>query len=169
MVRAQRGREGMWIAWVIFVLAGVAAGYVYWRMRPLIKALGKNFIDATPRFQRHELELVRGQFEHGAMLQKHKKVTALDLWLAPLVTVAVAALVWGLVYWHSLGWLPLTIAIIAGLADQVENVVIRRILASPHRPVPPAEVTTLATATSVKFGGYLLAVLAALAIVAFIR
>jgi hypothetical protein len=103
------------------------------------------------------------------MLQKHKKVTALDLWLAPLVTVAVAALVWGLVYWHSLGWLPLTIAIIAGLADQVENVVIRRILASPHRPVPPAEVTVLATATSVKFGGYLLAVLAALAIVAFIR
>jgi hypothetical protein len=159
----------MWIAWVIFVVAAVAAGYFYWRMRPLIKALGANFIDATPRFRRHELEKVRGQLEHGAILQNHKKLTALDLWLAPLVTVATAALVWGLTYWHSLGWLPVTIAIVAGLADQVENVVIRRILATPHRPVPQAEVTVLATATSVKFGGYVLAILVALGIVAFIR
>ena len=159
----------MWIAWVIFVVAGAAAGFFYWRMRPLIKALGKNFIDATPRFQRHELERVRGQLEHGAMLQRHKQVTALDLWFAPLVAVAAAALVWGLVYWHSLGWLPLSIVIVAGLADQVENVVIRRILATPHRPVPQPEVTVLATATSVKFGGYVLAILATLAIVAFIR
>jgi hypothetical protein len=159
----------MWIAWVIVVAAGLAAGYVYWRMRPLIKALGPNFLDANPRFQRHELEKVRGHFEHGTALQKHKQLTALDLWFAPLVTVAVAALVWGITYWHSLGWLPLTIAIIAGVADQVENVVIRRILATPHRPVPQAEATVLASATSVKFAGYVLAVLAALTIVAFIR
>lgn len=159
----------MWIAWVIFVVAAVAAGYVYWRMRPLIKALGPNYIDATPRFQRHDLEKVRGQLEHGPVLQKHRKATALDLWFAPLVTVAVAALAWGMTYWHRLGWLPLAIAIIAGLGDQVENVVIRRILATPHRPVPQAEVTVLASATSVKFAGYVLAVLVALAIVAFIR
>lgn len=159
----------MWIAWVIFVVAALAAGYVYWRMRPIIKALGPNFIDATPRFRRHDLEKVRGQFEHGSTLQKHKKVTALDLWFAPLVTVAVAALAWGMTYWHWLGWLPLTIALLAGLGDQVENVVIRRILATPHRPVPQAEVTVLATATSVKFAGYVLAILVALAIVAFIR
>lgn len=159
----------MWIVWVIFVVAALGAGYVYWRMRPLIKTLGKNFLDATPRFQRHELELVRGQLEHRTMLDKHKKATALDLWFAPLVTVAVAALVWGITYWHSLGWLPLTIAIIAGLADQVENVVIRRILATPHRPVPQPEVTVLAIATSVKFGGYVLAMVVALGIVAFIR
>lgn len=159
----------MWMTWVIFVVAAVAAGYVYWRMRPTIKALGPNYIDATPHFRRHDLEKVRGQLEHGSVLQKHRKVTALDLWFAPLVTVAVAALAWGMTYWHRLGWLPLTIAIIAGIGDQVENVVIRRILATPHRPVPQLEVTVLATATSVKFAGYVLAILVALAIVAFIR
>jgi len=160
----------MWLAWIVFLVAAAAAIFAYWRMRPLTKALGRNFIDATPRFQRHELELVRSQLEHHKdLLAKHKRVTALDLWLAPLVTVAVAAFVWAIVYWHNLGWLPLTIAIIAGLGDQVENVCIRRILAAPHRPVPQAEVTTLAFATCAKFGGYVLAVLAALAIVAFIR
>ena len=160
----------MWLAWVVVVVAGAAASFFYWRMRPLIKALGKNFIDATPRFSRHELEKVRGQLEHHKdLLGKHKQLTALDLWMAPTVTVAVAAFVWAIVYWHNLGWLPLTIAIIAGLADQVENVMIRRILAAPHRAVPQPEVTILATATSVKFGGYVLSVLAALAIVAFIR
>lgn len=159
----------MWLVWVIFVVAAGTAGYVYWRMRPLIKALGKSFIDATPRFRRHDLELVRGQLEHRAMLDKHKKVTALDLWFAPLVTVAAAAFVWGITYWHRLGWLPLTIAIIAGLADQVENVVIRRILSTPHRPVPQIEVRVLAVATSVKFAGYVLAILVALGVVAFIR
>lgn len=159
----------MWVTWVIVVVAGAAAAYVHWRMRPLIKALGPAFLDATPRFRRHDLEKVRGRLEHRAVLEKHRKVTALDLWFAPLVTIAVAALVWGMTYWHRLGWLPLAIAIIAGLADQVENVVIRRILATPHRPVPQAEVTILATATSVKFAGYVLAVLVALGIVAFIR
>ncbi len=159
----------MWLIWVVFVVAALAAGYVYWRMRPLIKALGSNLLDVTPRFQRHDLEKVRGQLEHRAMLERHKKATALDLWLAPLITIAVAALVWGMTYWHRLGWLPLAIAIIAGLADQVENIVIRRILAAPHRPVPQPEVTTLAVATSVKFAGYVLAVLVALGIVGFIR
>ena len=86
----------MWITWVIFVVAALAAGSVYWRMRPFIKALGQNFIDATPRFQRHDLEQVRGQLEHDAVLQKHQQVTALDLWFAPLVTVTVAALAWGI-------------------------------------------------------------------------
>lgn len=160
----------MWIAWVVFVLAAGAAMFVYSRMRPFIKALGPNFIDATPRFHRHELEKVRSQLEHHKeLLARHRHATALDLWFAPLVTVAVAALVWGLVYWHWLGWLPLAIAIVAGLADQVENIVIRRMLAAPHRSVPQWEVTVLALATCAKFGGYVLAVLAALAIVGFIR
>lgn len=160
----------MWIPWVIFVVAAATAIFVYARIRPLSKALGKNFIDATPRFQRHELEMVRSQLEHHKdLLATHKKATALDLWFAPLVTVAVTALVWGLAYWHRLGWVPPTIAIIAGLADQVENIVIRRMLAAPHRSVPQGEVTVLAIATSLKFGGYVLAVLAVLAIVGFIR
>lgn len=159
----------MWLVWVVFVGAAGAAGFFYWRMRPLIKALGRNYIDATPRFSRHDLELVRGQLEHRAMLDKHKKLTALDLWFAPLVTLASSAFVWGITYWHRLGWLPLAITIVAGLADQVENVVIRRILATPHRPVPPPEVTVLAVATSLKFAGYVLALLVALGIVAFIR
>ena len=160
----------MWIAWAIFVVAGVLAGYVYWLMRPYSKALGSNFIDAMPRFHRNELEKVRSQLEHHKdLLAKHKKVTALDLWFAPLVTVAVAALVWGLAHWHRLWWLPLVIAVVAGLADQVENAFIRRVLASPHRSVPQGEVTVLAIATSLKFAGYVLAVLAALAIVGLVR
>ena len=74
----------MWLAWVVVVVAGAAASFFYWRMRPLIKALGKNFIDATPRFSRHELEKVRGQLEHHKdLLGKHKQLTALDLWMAP--------------------------------------------------------------------------------------
>lgn len=159
----------MWLSWVIVVVAALAAAFVYWRMRPLNKALGPNLLDATPRFRRHDLEKVRGQLEHRAVLDKHRKVTALDLWFAPLVTIAVAALAWGMTYWHRLGWLPLAIAILAGVADQVENIMVRRILAAPHRPVPQAEVTILATATSAKFAGYVLAVLVALGIVAFIR
>ncbi len=159
----------MWIVWLVFLVAGGAAAFFYWRMRPLIKALGPNYLDATARFKRHDLEKVRGHFEHGAALGKHKQVTALDLWFAPLVTIAVAALVWGMLYWHRLGWLPLGITIIAGLADQVENIMVRRILAAPHRAVPQAEVTVLAAATTVKFGGYILALVVTLGVLAFIR
>jgi len=147
----------MWIAWVIFVLAGVGAGYVYWRMRPLNKALGSNLIDSTPRFRRHDLERVRSALEHHSVLAKHKQATALDLWLAPLITLTVAAFAWGLAYGKAAVWLPIGLAIVAGLGDQVENYFARKILAAPHRPIPQAEVTPLAIATSVKFGGYILA------------
>ncbi len=160
----------MWVAWIVCIVAGLAAGYVHWRMYALAKALGPNLIDRTPRFRRHDLELVRSALEHRKeLLAKHRKVAMLDLWFAPLVTVAVGALVWGIGYWHALGWLPVTIAILAGLADQAENVFVRRILAAPHRSVPQAEVTVLAVATSAKFAGYVLAVLAAFAIVALVR
>lgn len=148
----------MWIAWVIFVLAGAAAGYVYWRMRPFARALGSNLIDSTPRFRRHDLERVRSALEHHSVLAKHKQATALDLWLAPLITVTVVAFAWGLADGRSSAWLPVALAIVAGIGDQVENYFARKILAAPHRPIPQAEVTPLAIATTVKFGGYILAV-----------
>ena len=156
----------MWVAWVIFVVGGVAAAAVYWRMRPLSKALGKNLIDSMPRFRRHDLEQVRSALEHHAVLARHKQATALDLWLAPLVTVTVAAFAWGIADGQAAAWVPVALAIVAGIGDQVENHFIRRILGAPHRPVPQGEVTALAVATSVKFGGYILALVAPFIVVA---
>jgi hypothetical protein len=156
----------MWVAWAIFVVGGVAAAYVYWRIRPLYKALGKNLIDSMPRFRRHDLEQVRSALEHHAVLAKHKKAAALDLWLAPLVTATVAAFAWGIANGRATAWVPVALAIVAGLGDQVENHFIRRILAAPHRPVPQGEVTALAIATSVKFGGYILALVVPFVVVA---
>lgn len=146
----------MWIPWVILVLALAVAGYLAWRMGPAIQKLGDNYFDRRPRFKRAEVEHVRAALthNHNQLLPYHQRLTKLDNYFAPAVTLAVLAFAWAAAATHWAVLLSVIAALAAGAGDQVENRYIREILAAPQRPVPPEDVRPMAIATTVKFVGY---------------